>query len=103
MKNSEHRKRFNQNLHVHRKNPGSEYSPEGCEWLCRPCHQQRHRDLDKTTERPPPRRTDLISLRLQTIRDVDALAKARGQDRDVLFDYLIRLGLNYHETYEHGI
>lgn len=41
--NDEHQKRNGRSLDVHRKNPGSPYTPEGCVTLCRKCHGQEPR------------------------------------------------------------
>ena len=38
MTDEEHRHRYGQSLHVHRVEPGSVYTLEGCVTLCVPCH-----------------------------------------------------------------
>lgn len=48
--NSEHRLRTGRQLDVHRKSPGSEYTLEGCETLCRRCHKQAHGRMRKRTK-----------------------------------------------------
>lgn len=40
---AEHRKKYRHGIEVHRNEPGSEYSLNGCVTVCRGCHGIRHR------------------------------------------------------------
>lgn len=52
MTTEEHFEKYDQKLHVHRNVPGSVYSADGCDTVCKRCHGRRHREIN-AANRPP--------------------------------------------------
>jgi hypothetical protein len=53
---------YGRGLQVHRKEPGSEYTVDGCETVCVPCHNTKPKRWN-TTYRPRPR--DAVRVRME--------------------------------------
>lgn len=92
MTNEEHRKKIGRSLEVHRLTPGSPYTIEGCQTLCRYCHSSK------------PKRTyglgaigDALQLTLEFQDRLERVAKGLCIDVKSLVRMILTLSLPKYE------
>ncbi len=93
MTNDRHRERYGRQLDVHRTEPGSPYSADGCVTLCKGCHagqpKRRRGEPDRSSGRPV-HRLSFDADSEPTRRAVYLAAASRGVSHGELLNDLVR-------------